>query len=76
MFNLALAHHLAAAQEQSSLLLYKAVRLYELALRDTSVVAGSVFYKLAIMNNIGQAYKELEEDAKAETAAVRSYLSW
>jgi tetratricopeptide (TPR) repeat protein len=69
VFNLALAHHLTGENSCNPLFLQKAVKLYEraLALAQTEDYIGddSVLFHLAIINNLGQVYKELKRNMLA-----------
>ena len=82
IFNLALAHHLLAMSHDRdeagalvrSSLLQKAAALYKMVydMLAMSGLVGSLFSSLAIANNLGSVYMELQEDAKAE--ALFDYL--
>jgi tetratricopeptide (TPR) repeat protein len=67
IFNLALAHHLAAMEENSvfrSQLLRKAVKLYELAhnlQREEESMENTLLFTMAIINNLGLIYRCLDE---------------
>jgi tetratricopeptide (TPR) repeat protein len=70
VFNLALAHHLTGENSNDPVLLQKAVKLYEHALAlaqrsEDSIGDGSVLFHLAILNNLGQLYKELKRNVLA-----------
>jgi tetratricopeptide (TPR) repeat protein len=70
VFNLALAHHLTGIENGSNpVLLQKAVKLYEhaqtLAQTEHSIRDDSVLFHLAIINNLGQLYKELKRNMLA-----------
>ena len=69
LFNLALAHHLAGVEDQpKATLLQKAVKLYEHAIKLAKTHAindDSVLFHLAIVNNMGQIYKHLNQEANA-----------
>jgi tetratricopeptide (TPR) repeat protein len=69
IFNLALAHHLTGVENSCNpVLLQKAVKLYEHALdlaQAHGIGGDSVLFHLAIINNLGQLYKELKRNVLA-----------
>jgi hypothetical protein len=69
IFNLALAHHLAGVENSCNhVLLQKAVKLYELAFtlaQTYGIGDDSILFHLAIINNLGQLYKELKRNVLA-----------
>ena len=75
VFNLALAYHLAALEcDSPGLLLRKSVKLYQLALTLQSEGACAeeiAIFSLVVSNNLGYAYKVLEEDELANRCFQR-----
>jgi tetratricopeptide (TPR) repeat protein len=69
VFNLALAHHLTGVENSyNPVLLQKAVKLYEHAVtlaQTHGIGDDSVLFHLAIINNLGQLYKELKRNELA-----------
>jgi tetratricopeptide (TPR) repeat protein len=65
VFNLALAHHLTGESSCNSVLLQKAVKLYEHALALAQREDQSVLFHLTIINNMGQLYKGLKGNVLA-----------
>jgi tetratricopeptide (TPR) repeat protein len=69
VFNLALAHHLTGVENNCNpVLLQKAVKLYEHALtiaQTHGIGDDSILFHLAIINNLGQLYKELKRNVLA-----------
>ena len=73
IFNLALAHHLASMHGQQQqpepryFLLQKATKLYELGYKlQKSNQRPSRLYSMAILNNLGQAHRAMNEEDKAQ----------
>jgi tetratricopeptide (TPR) repeat protein len=64
IFNLALAHHLTAMEENKVNLLRKAAKLYELAhnmQREEEWMGNTSLFTMAIINNLGMIYRCLDE---------------
>jgi tetratricopeptide (TPR) repeat protein len=69
IFNLALAHHLAAGGETKQHRLRKAVKLYELAFQllqqEEHLLENNVMFTMATLNNIGLAHQQLNDEETA-----------